>query len=195
MHDVCLQKLPVIFAIDRAGIVGDDGATHHGLFDISYLRHIPNLMIMIPKDENELRHMLCTSLQHDGPVAIRYPRGQGIGVPLDKELIQLPIGKAERVKEGNHVSIWAVGAMVAEAHKTSEELEREWGIQAEVINARFVKPFDTALLIDSVKNTELLVTMEENVRLGGFGSSVLEHLNGERSGNFSLYSFAFQISL
>lgn len=178
VHDVCLQKLPVIFAMDRGGLVGEDGPTHHGVFDLAYLRHIPNMVVMAPKDENELRHMLKTAVLHQGPIALRYPRGQGVGVPLEAELHSLPIGVAELLREGDDVTLVAVGAMVMEALAAAEILARE-GIEATVINARFVKPLDVHLIGQWASKTPLLVTVEENVRQGGFGSAVLEALNEE----------------
>jgi len=176
LHDVCLQKLPVTFAVDRAGIVGEDGATHHGLFDFPYLRPIPNMMIMAPKDENELQHMLATAVQHKGPAAVRYPRGAGSGCKLDEGLKIIPIGRAEVLKEGADVALVAVGSMVRLAEETAEVLASR-GIRATVINARFVKPLDEDCIIKYAERTKRIFTIEEHVLNGGFGSAVLELLS------------------
>ncbi len=176
IHDVCLTNLPVVFALDRGGLVGDDGPTHHGVFDLSYLRMIPNMVVMAPKDENELQHMLFTAVKHDGPAAVRYPRGNGIGVSLDWQFKELEIGKAEVLKEGEDIAIWAIGHHVHTALLAAEELESQ-GIKAAVINARFVKPLDRALLKDMAKACKFIVTIEENALMGGFGSAVLEALS------------------
>lgn len=175
VHDVTLQNLPVIFALDRAGIVGDDGATHNGVFDLSYLRHIPNLVVMAPKDERELQRMLWTALEVDGPVAIRYPRGAGVGVPLDEERVTLPLGMGEVLRRGagGALALVAIGSMVYPALQAAELLAQE-GIEAAVVNARFVKPLDKALLYGLARNFRRIVTVEENVLSGGFGSAVLE---------------------
>ncbi|GAB6156907.1 1-deoxy-D-xylulose-5-phosphate synthase [Desulfotomaculum varum] len=175
LHDVCLQNLPVTFALDRGGLVGDDGPTHHGVFDIAYLRHIPNMVIMSPKDENELQHMLKTAVTYNGPVAVRYPRGQGLGVPLDEEMHCLPIGRAEVLREGSDLLLLAVGNMVAEAMAAAEELSRR-GIAAAVINARYVKPLDEELILAYAGKIKNIITIEEHVLMGGFGSAVLELL-------------------
>jgi 1-deoxy-D-xylulose-5-phosphate synthase len=177
VHDVCLQRLPVTFAIDRAGFAGDDGRTHHGVFDISYLRCLPNLTIMAPRDENELRHMLKTALHHvDGPVAIRYPRGSGVGVATDEPLHALPIGRGETLRTGPDIAILALGAMVLPAERAADLLAAD-GIDATVVNARFAKPLDERLILDLVDRCGAIVTVEENVRAGGFGSAVLEFLS------------------
>ncbi len=175
IHDVTLQNLPVIFALDRAGIVGDDGATHNGVFDLSYLRHIPNLVVMVPKDECELQRMLWTALEVNGPVAIRYPRGTGVGVPLDEGRVTLPLGMGEVLRRGagGALALVAVGSMVYPALRAAELLAQE-GIEAAVVNARFVKPLDKALLYGLARNFRRIVTVEENVLAGGFGSAVLE---------------------
>jgi 1-deoxy-D-xylulose-5-phosphate synthase len=173
LHDVCIQNLPVLFAMDRGGMVGDDGRTHQGVFDISYLRPIPNMVLMAPKDENELQHMIYTGIQHDGPSAVRYPRGNGIGVELDTELHALPIGKAEVLRRGRDVAILAYGAMVYPALKAAELLAAE-GIEAAVINARFAKPLDEGLLAGLATTYGRILTVEENVEAGGFGAAVLE---------------------
>ncbi|NPA94533.1 MAG: 1-deoxy-D-xylulose-5-phosphate synthase [Thermodesulfobacteria bacterium] len=176
IHDVCLTNLPVVFALDRGGLVGDDGPTHHGVFDLSYLRMIPNMVVMAPKDENELQHMLFTAVKHNGPAAVRYPRGNGVGVSLDWQLKELEIGKAELLREGKDVAIWAIGHHVQTAMLAAEELEKE-GIEAAVINARFVKPLDVKLLDKTAKECGKVVTIEENVLKGGFGSAILEELS------------------
>ncbi len=176
IHDVCLTGLPVVFAIDRGGLVGDDGPTHHGVFDLSYLRMIPNMVVMSPKDENELQHMLYTAVRHNGPVAVRYPRGNGVGVSLDWQLRELEPGKAEVLKEGEDVAILAIGQHVHTASLAAEELQGR-GIKAKVVNMRFVKPVDEALIEDVARKTGKIVTIEENALIGGFGSAVLECLS------------------
>ncbi|QWV92273.1 1-deoxy-D-xylulose-5-phosphate synthase [Geomonas oryzisoli] len=173
-HDVCLQDLPVVFAIDRAGVVGSDGPTHHGVFDLSYLRAVPGLTIMAPKDENELQHMLVTALSLDGPAALRYPRGNGLGVPMDQILTPLAVGKGERLRDGKDGAILAVGTMVESARQAAAALAEE-GIEVAVMNARFVKPLDTELILELAR-TGLLITVEDNVVQGGFGTAILELL-------------------
>ena len=175
IHDVCMQKLPVVFALDRAGIVGEDGETHQGVFDLSYLRLIPNIVVMTPKDENELRHMLVTALDYDGPIAIRYPRGKGFGVSLDGDPVSIPIGKAVLEAEGEDVAIFAVGSHVNTGLLVRERLAA-MGISAGVVNCRFIKPLDAKLLTEIASRVKLVVTIEENVLAGGFGSAVLEML-------------------
>jgi len=174
-HDICLQNLPVTIAMDRAGVVGDDGPTHHGVFDISYLRHLPGLTMMAPKDENELRHMLKTALYAGSPMALRYPRGAGYGVEMDLELKSLEIGKGELLVEGDDVCIVAIGSTVYPALQAAETL-RGRGISAGVVNARFVKPLDADLILSVAGKTGRIVTVEENALQGGFGSAVLELL-------------------
>lgn len=177
IHDVCLQNLPVVFAIDRAGIVGEDGATHQGLFDISYLRHIPNLLLMAPKDGEELKSMLRFALQHNGPSAIRYPRGK---IPVNAECgmrnMELEKGKAEVLIDGNDIAIIAVGNTVQPALKAAEMLAKD-GISPCVVNARFIKPLDAELFISLARCTKKIITVEENVLAGGFGSAVTECLS------------------
>ena len=175
LHDVCLQKLPVVLALDRGGFVGADGPTHHGLFDFSYLRSIPNIIVMAPKDENELQHMLKTAVECGGPVSIRYPRGRGAGVPIDDILVSLAIGKGEIVYDADNanLAIVAIGSTVYPAVAAAAKLKAE-GINARVINARFVKPLDDVLLCDTAKSIKRIITVEENVLMGGFGSAVLE---------------------
>lgn len=178
-HDVCLQNLPVTFAIDRCGVVGNDGPTHHGAFDLSYLRHLPNLTLMAPKDENELQHMLTTAISLGTPAAIRYPRGNGYGVALDQALAILPVGRAEVLCEGDTAAILALGTMVQPALESTKELISE-GVSLTVVNARFIKPLDEALIVALAKKYGILITIEENALQGGFGTAVLELL--EQSG-------------
>jgi 1-deoxy-D-xylulose-5-phosphate synthase len=178
LHDVCLQKLPVVFALDRSGLVGDDGPTHHGLFDLSYLRHIPNIVIMAPKDENELGRMLRTAIGHQGPTVIRYPRGAGRGVPVDEDPQVIPLGRWEEECQGEDMAILAAGITLHPAREAARMLE-EAGWKVAVINARFIKPLDGKLLWSTVSSTSLLMTVEENVVTGGFGSAVLEFLSDE----------------
>ncbi|HPQ43167.1 MAG TPA: 1-deoxy-D-xylulose-5-phosphate synthase [Syntrophales bacterium] len=173
LHDVCLQKLPVVFALDRGGFVGDDGPTHHGLFDYSYLRSIPNIVVMAPKDENELQHMLKTAILCKGPASIRYPRGEGTGVLLDETPESIEIGKAEIVRTGGDVAIIAIGSTVYPSIAAAQILAGK-GIEATVVNSRFVKPLDTALLCDIASSHKKMIIVEENVLMGGFGSAVLE---------------------
>ncbi|MFH1826283.1 MAG: 1-deoxy-D-xylulose-5-phosphate synthase [bacterium] len=181
VNDVCLQNLPVTFCLDRAGVVGEDGPTHHGIFDIAFLRHIPNLVLMAPKDENELQQMLFTAANHNGPIAVRYPRGSGPGIKLDSELKLLEIGKGEIVSNSklptpnSQLCILALGSMVYPAVEAAKMLEKE-GRGATVINARFVKPLDRDLILANVKKADKIVTIEEGVVEGGFGSAVLELL-------------------
>jgi 1-deoxy-D-xylulose-5-phosphate synthase len=176
VHDVALQNLPVVFCMDRGGLSGDDGPTHHGLFDISYLRGVPNLIHMDPMDEDELQDMMFTALEHDGPSAIRYPRGTGPGVAVKVQPVALEIGKAEVLKDGRDVAIFALGAMVAEAERLAVMLEAD-GHNVALINARFAKPVDAECIARYGTRCELLVTMEDHVLAGGFGSAVLECLN------------------
>ncbi len=176
LHDVCLQNLPVIFALDRGGIVGEDGASHHGLFDLSYLRSLPNMVVMAPRDENELARMLATALAHNGPIALRYPRGAGCGVDVQKPIVPLPIGRGEILTHGQDLVILAIGSCVREAMEASEILAAE-KIAATVVDAKFVKPLDMDLIVPLVQRIPRVLTVEENVRQGGFGSAVLEALN------------------
>ncbi len=176
IHDVCLQNLPVVFCLDRAGLSPNDGPTHHGLFDFSFLRCVPNAVIMQPKDEDELVDMLHTGLQHNGPAFLRYPRGAACGVPLKAAPSVLPIGRAEIVRPGSDMMIWALGPMVRDAVRMAERLAREEGLSCGVVNARFVKPLDRTLLLSQAACVPLLVTMEDHVLAGGFGSAVIEAL-------------------
>lgn len=175
LHDICLQKLPVVFALDRAGLVGEDGPTHHGVFDISFLRAIPNLIMAAPADENELQHLLKTAFAAKAPFILRYPRGAGFGVALDKKLKTLDIGKGAWLTKGKDVTILAIGNRVHPALKAAETL-RDKGVDAGVINMRFIKPLDTTLIDEAVKRTAKLVTVEDNMLAGGFGSAVAEYL-------------------
>ncbi|MDQ7095802.1 1-deoxy-D-xylulose-5-phosphate synthase [Desulfosporosinus sp. PR] len=178
LHDVCLQNANVVLAVDRAGIVGDDGPTHHGVFDISFFRIIPNLVIMAPKDENELRHMLYTAIEHNGPVAVRYPRSVGQGVALEEPLRKLPLGKAEVLREGKDVTLIGIGPMVHLCLSAAQEL-RHRGIDAAVINLRFIAPLDRELLVHYARLTKRFVTIEDHVLKGGMGSAILELLEEE----------------
>ena len=177
VHDICMQNLPVKLCMDRGGLVGDDGYTHHGVFDYAYLIPLPNMTVMAPKDENELRHMLLTAMEYnDGPISLRYPRGSGVGVDISEPMHTLPIGKAETIKEGTDLMVWAIGSMVAEAEKTAALL-KEKGISAGVVNMRFAKPLDEELLLADAAKTHRIVTMEEGVVKGGVGDAVMETLN------------------
>src|ERR687886_132378 len=175
IHDVCLQNLNVKFCMDRAGIVGGDGPTHHGLLDIAYLRGVPNMILMAPKDEGEMRDMLYTMLEHAGPAAMRYPRGSGTGADIKREPRLLEVGKAEILRDGGEVAIVAYGTMVHPSLEAAEQLARE-GVEATVVNARFVKPLDASLLLALARTKRLIVTVEEAYLAGGFGSAVLGHL-------------------
>ncbi len=176
VHDVATQNLPVTFCIDRGGLVAEDGTTHHGAFDFAFLRHVPNMVVMAPKDENELQHMIKTALIHDGPASVRYPRGTCLGVAMDPFPSALPIGKGELLRDGSDVAIVAIGVTVGQAMKAAERLA-EAGISAAVVNARFVKPLDAELIIDVARRVKCVVTVEEGARMGGFGSAVLEALS------------------
>src|SRR5215471_7931859 len=178
VHDVCLQNLPVVFCMDRGGLSADDGPTHHGVFDISYLRSIPNLVHMVPKDEDELADMLFTAMHWDGPIAVRYPRGLGPGTPVKDVPRAIPIGKAELLQhsDNDRVAIFALGAMVPMAEEIARKLEGE-GVAAAVINARFTKPLDVETLEFFAGSVDVILTLEDHVLRGGFGSAVLEELN------------------
>jgi len=175
VHDVCIERLPVVFAIDRGGLVGEDGPTHHGQFDLSYLRTLPNMVVMAPKDENELGRMMVTALSHDGPVAIRYPRGMGTGVPLEDDPAPLGIGRAEILARGDGVLLLAIGNMVSVAMGAKTKLSAE-GIHATVVNCRFVKPLDADTICALARKIPFVITLEENALPGGFGSAVIELL-------------------
>ncbi len=178
LHDVCLQNLHVVFALDRGGLVGADGPTHHGVFDFAYMRSMPNIVIMAPKDENELQHMLRTAAEYSGPISLRYPRGEGWGVTLDDETKSLEIGKAEVLREGGDVVIAAIGQTVIPALKAAQDLA-PLGINAAVVNSRFVKPLDRELFRDLLTRVPRLITVEDHVIAGGFGSAVIELLADE----------------
>jgi 1-deoxy-D-xylulose-5-phosphate synthase len=175
IHDVCLQKLPVVFALDRGGLVGEDGETHQGVYDLSYLRCVPNLVVMAPSDENELRNMLYTAVEYSGPIALRYPRGSGEGVVLETGFKKIEIGKAKIVEEGSQYALLAVGRMVGVAKQVSAALRKE-GLTGMVVDMRFVKPLDKELILSIAKKVKTILTLEENVLMGGFGSGVLELL-------------------
>lgn len=181
VHDVCLQNLAVTFCLDRAGLSPNDGPTHHGLFDISYLSCIPNAVIMQPRHEDELQDMLYTSINNDGPSFIRYPRGNALGVPISSSPKLLDIGKAEVVEEGSLGAIWAIGDFVAEALSVNQLFNNEYGEKFTIVNARFIKPLDADLLSEHGKKYKLIATMEDGVLRGGFGSSVVDFLNDLKS--------------
>jgi 1-deoxy-D-xylulose-5-phosphate synthase len=185
LHDVCIEALPVVFAVDRGGIVGEDGATHNGIFDLSYFRILPNMVVMAPKDENELVRMLATALAHKGPIAVRYPRGTVAGVKMENQDVPIPIGKGEVLKKGGDVLILAIGTSVSEALSAHSTL-MEQGISATVVNCRFVKPLDSDLIGSLAREIPRIITVEENVRQGGFGSAVLECLSDQRITGFLL---------
>jgi len=185
LHDVCIESLPVVFSLDRGGIVGEDGATHNGLFDLSYLRSLPNLVVMAPKDENELCRMLATAISYKGPIAFRYPRGTGTGIKIDHPIVPLPIGKGEILTKGDDVLILAIGSSVNEAISAQSMLMEE-NIFATVVNCRFVKPLDIELVLSLVDKIPRIITVEENVLQGGFGSAVIECLIDEGAKGFDL---------
>ena len=178
MHDVCLQDLPVVIALDRAGVVGEDGPTHHGVFDYSFLRNIPGMNIIAPKDENELRHALKTAVDCGKPVTVRYPRGAGEGVPLDSELKDLPFGKGEWLRRGKDATIIAAGNRVHPALRAAEALKAK-GLDCGVINIRFIKPLDTELLDQALAASRFVITVEDNMIAGGFGSAVAEYFTSK----------------
>ncbi|WP_270179219.1 1-deoxy-D-xylulose-5-phosphate synthase [Alkalihalobacillus sp. CinArs1] len=177
VHDVCRQNLNVLIAIDRSGLVGADGETHQGVFDISFLRHLPNMVLMMAKDENELQNMVYTGYKYNsGPIAIRYPRGNGIGVSMDKELKEIPIGSWEVLREGSDIALLSFGPTLQDLLKAAEQLEKE-GISARVINARFIKPLDEKMMSELIQEGIPMLTVEESILQGGFGSAVLEYVN------------------
>jgi 1-deoxy-D-xylulose-5-phosphate synthase len=188
VHDVCLQNLNVSFCLDRAGLVGEDGPTHHGCLDLGYLCQLPNMVVMAPKDENEFRHMLKTMVEYnEGPIAIRYPRAGGVGVQRDEILTPIPIGEAELLRDGGDVGMVAIGSMVSPAMEAAEKLA-EFGVEAAVLNARFAKPLDRRALVRLARKTDLLVTLEENALAGGFGSATSMLLHGEGLKDLDLVS-------
>ncbi len=178
VHDVCIQNLHVVFAIDRGGLVGADGPTHHGVLDFAYLRSIPHMVVMAPKDENELQHMLKTAVEHTGPIAFRYPRGEGWGVEMESESRALEIGKGELLRSGKDVVVVGIGNTVIPALKAAHDLS-QLGIDAAIVNARFVKPLDKELILNVATQVPRLITVEDHVLEGGFGSGVLELLAEE----------------
>ena len=191
LHDVCIDSHPVVFAIDRGGVVGADGPTHHGLFDYSYLRCMPNMVVMAPADENELARMLVTAVNHDGPVALRYPRGIGAGIKIAKNPEPLEIGKADVIQEGRDLLIIAIGKSVCDSIKAGEILKKE-GIHPTVINARFVKPVDADLIVRYASRIKKIITVEEHVLDGGFGSAVIEVLTDNGISDFHLKRVGIQ---
>jgi 1-deoxy-D-xylulose-5-phosphate synthase len=176
VHDVATQNLPVAFFIDRGGLVAEDGTTHHGAFDYAYLRHVPNMVVMAPKDENELQHMVKICLEFNGPISVRYPRGVSLGVKMDQTPQALPVGKGELLKDGTDVAIIAIGVSVWQAVEAAERLSKE-GVSTAVVNGRFVKPLDQELIVGLAKRVRYVVTVEEGCKIGGFGSAVLETLS------------------
>ena len=176
VHDVATQNLPVTFCIDRGGLVAEDGTTHHGAFDLAYLRHVPNMVVMAPKDENELQHMVKSCISYDRPAAVRYPRGSSLGVDMDPMPQALPLGKGELLREGTDIALVAIGVMVHQAAAAAERLAQE-GISAAVVNARFVKPLDGDLIAAVAREVKCLLTVEESTAMGGFGSAILELLS------------------
>jgi 1-deoxy-D-xylulose-5-phosphate synthase len=192
-HDVCLMDIPVVFALDRAGIVSDDGPTHQGINDIVYLRHLPNMIVMAPKDENELQHMIRSALSYAHPAAVRFPKGKGLGVSMDDELRIIPVGKSELVKEGKDL-FFALGSMVRPALEAAERLERE-GISLAVINARFAKPLDEEVILKYARPGGVIVTAEEGVLAGGFGSAVREFLDSERKFDLRFKSIGIPLDI
>ena len=173
IHDIALQKLPVLFCIDRAGLSPNDGPTHHGLFDVSYLRIVPNAILMAPSNEDELADMMATGIDYQGPAFIRYPRGNATGTIMKSHPRAIQVGKAERLQDAGEIDLWALGAMVPDAGTLATQLS-EHGIRAGIVNARFAKPLDTEMLLQSGRNSKLIVTLEDNVITGGFGSAVME---------------------
>ena len=176
IHDVCLQNLPVTFCLDRAGLSPNDGPTHHGLFDLSYLRCVPNGIIMQPKDEDELQDMMITGIESGSPSFIRYPRGEGIGTKRKSRPLPLEIGKAEVLRSGSVTSIWAIGDFVHTALSIADVFKKKYGLEISVVNARFIKPLDKETLFEHANNHQSIITLEDNVLMGGFGSSILEAL-------------------
>jgi 1-deoxy-D-xylulose-5-phosphate synthase len=183
--DVCLQNLPVTFAVDRGGLVGEDGATHHGIFDYTYLRSMPNMIVMAPADEDELRHMLKTALEYPGPAALRYPRGPGQGKPMLGKPVNLTIGKAKVLREGGDLTLLAAGSMVLVATEAANNLAK-LGVEAAVINTRFIKPLDEEIILAYALKTKKIITIEENILAGGFGAAVLELLMAKNIFNISV---------
>jgi 1-deoxy-D-xylulose-5-phosphate synthase len=175
VHDVALQNLPVTFAIDRAGLVGADGPTHHGVLDLGYLRMIPNLVVAAPRDENQLQHLLATAVGSGRPFAVRFPRGAATGVGLESEPKAVPIGTAELLRDGRDLAIFAIGKAVGAAEQAADLLE-ESGLSVRVVDARFIKPLDEKALVEAAEHCTRIVTVEDHMAIGGFGSAVLERL-------------------
>jgi len=192
-HDVCLMDLPVFFALDRSGIVPDDGPTHQGINDIIYLRHLPNMIVMAPKDENELQHMIKSALSYPHPAAVRFPKGKAVGVPLDKDFKEIPVGKSEVLKDGKDLFI-ALGSMVYPALEAARRLEKE-GINLAVVNARFAKPLDEEVILRFAKKGSAIVTAEEGVTAGGFGSAVRELLDREKKFDIRFKSIGLPLEI
>ena len=192
-HDVCLMDIPIVFALDRAGIVSDDGPTHQGINDIAYLRHLPNMIVMSPKDENELQLMIYSAFTYPHPTAVRFPKGKGYGIPLDQALKEIPLGKSELLKEGKGLLL-AFGSMVYPSLKAAELLEKE-GISLAVVNARFAKPLDEGLILDHAKPGAVIITAEESVIAGGFGSAVRELLDREQKFDIRFKSIGLPLEI
>lgn len=185
VHDVCIENIHVVFAIDRGGIVGEDGSTHNGLFDFCYLRSLPNMVVMAPKDENDLRRMLATAIAYNGPISLRYPRGSAIGVPIESDIRPLSIGKGKILHHGDDLLILAIGSTVNESIKAQSILHKN-GISATIVDCRFVKPLDVDMIASLANRIPRIITVEENVRQGGFGSAIIESLNDQGVNDFSL---------
>jgi 1-deoxy-D-xylulose-5-phosphate synthase len=185
VHDVCIENIHVVFAVDRGGIVGEDGSTHNGLFDFCYLRSLPNMVVMAPGNENDLRRMLLTAINHNGPISLRYPRGAASGMPIEPVIHPLSIGKGKILQHGDDILILAIGSTVCESIKAHSILSKN-GISATVVDCRFVKPLDVDMIASLVKKIPRVITVEENVRQGGFGSAVIECLSDQGLNNFSL---------
>ncbi|MGD2245651.1 MAG: 1-deoxy-D-xylulose-5-phosphate synthase [Candidatus Aminicenantes bacterium] len=192
-HDVCLMDIPVVFALDRAGIVPDDGPTHQGINDIIYLRHLPNMIVMAPKDENELQHMIKSALSYHHPAAVRFPKGKGVGVSLDGEFEEIPVGKGELLKEGEDLLL-AFGSMVYPALKAAKKLEKD-GISLAVVNARFAKPLDEEMILRFARKGRAVITVEEGVTAGGFGSAVRELLDRKKKFNIRFKSLGIPLEI
>jgi 1-deoxy-D-xylulose-5-phosphate synthase len=188
IHDIILMKIPVVVGIDRAGLIGGDGSTHQGIYDISLLRPLPGIVLMAPKDENELQHMVYTGFKLKKPVFIRFPKEPGIGVELDREFKELPFGKGEVLREGKDGIVLAVGTLVYRALAAAEELFVKEKIDLSVINARFIKPLDRELIISLLEKSKVIVTIEDGIRNGGFSSKVRELLITERVENYKVLS-------
>jgi 1-deoxy-D-xylulose-5-phosphate synthase len=192
-HDVCLMDIPIVFALDRAGIVSDDGPTHQGINDIVYLRHLPNMVVMAPKDENELQHMIYSALSYPHPAAVRFPKGRGFGVEMEEEFKDIPLGKGERLKEGQDLLL-AFGSLVYPALEAARALEEE-GISLAVVNARFAKPLDEEMILPYARPGGVIVTAEEGVLAGGFGSAVRELLDREKKFDLRFKSIGIPLEI